>query len=73
MKIPRWLKNTFFVILLIVLASDFFIHRGHPVFFWDKIPGFWALFGLIGCLVLFLVSKLIGVWCKISRKEGYYD
>ncbi len=38
----------------------------------EQIPGFWALFGFVGCVVLILVSKWFG-HCGIMQREDYYD
>jgi hypothetical protein len=35
-------------------------------------PGFWAGFGLLGCLVLVLVSKSYG-HAGVTKPEDYYD
>jgi hypothetical protein len=35
-------------------------------------PGFWAVFGLVGCVVLILVSKGFG-HLGIMTREDYYD
>jgi hypothetical protein len=36
------------------------------------IPGFWAVFGLVGCIVLILLSKAFG-HLGIMTREDYYD
>lgn len=41
----------------------------HP---WDRIPGFYALFGFVTCAAMIIVSKLLGqYWLK--KDEDYYD
>ena len=37
-----------------------------------NVPGFWAIFGLIGCIVLIVVSKWFG-HLGIMTREDYYD
>jgi hypothetical protein len=39
---------------------------------WDSIPGFFAIFGLTGCLMLILVAKGLAK-LFLQRKEDYYD
>ncbi len=39
-------------------------------FVW-QVPGFFALFGIVGFLVLVVISKGLGRW--IRRYEDYYD
>ena len=36
------------------------------------IPGFWAIFGLVGCILLILLSKGFGHLGIVTR-EDYYD
>ena len=39
---------------------------------WLKLPGFFALLGLVGCIGLILISKLLGhLW--LQRPEDYYE
>lgn len=38
---------------------------------YDAIPGFWGIFGFVGCIVLIAVAKGLGL-LFIQRKEGYY-
>ncbi len=37
-----------------------------------KFPAFYAVFGLLGCLVLLFLAKVVGKKL-IMRKEDYYD
>lgn len=81
MKIIDWLadeknrgmlKKASYVTLALVFAADFFVHRHHPAFFWDNIPGFGAVYGFVSCVLIILVSKAIGhAW--LMKKEDYYD
>ncbi|MEK6590548.1 MAG: hypothetical protein AABZ11_07695 [Nitrospinota bacterium] len=66
------LRRPFYIILVLVVLSDFFVHREHVAFFWDHIPGWSALYGFISCIVIILVSKFIGhEW--LLKEEDYYD
>jgi hypothetical protein len=38
----------------------------------ENMPGFWALFGFISCVVIIFVSKWFGK-AGITRQEDYYD
>lgn len=39
---------------------------------WSHIPGFFSLFGFLGCVLLIVVVKWLGRhW--LERKEDYYD
>jgi hypothetical protein len=66
------MKIIFAIVLGIVLLSDFLVHRHPPTFIWDKIPGFSAVYGLISCILIVVVSKFIG-YHGLMKKEDYYD
>ena len=72
MKFSKGTKTIFFIVLGIIIIADYFAPRAHPVFAWDTIPGFWGLFGIVGCFLLIGVSKFIGYKCKILQKENFY-
>lgn len=66
------IKNFSYIILAILVLIDFFIHRHHVFFFWDKIPGFNAFYGFIACIIIIIGSKTLGKrW--LMKPEDYYD
>ena len=57
----------FSVLLELLLGGE-----GHGDFAWSKILGFFAVFGLIGCVAIILISKWLGHhW--LQRREDYYN
>lgn len=54
----------------VLVVLDFIIHRHiyHP---WEKLWGFYPLYGFIGCVVLVVVAK----WMRtlLMRSENYYE
>lgn len=48
------------VLLLLVLVEAVLIPHYEPVFPWHFVPGYSALVGLLGCIVVVQVSKLLG-------------
>ena len=59
-----------FLLLEILVVNVF--HLGHPHFGFEKLPGFGSLYGLISCVLIIVVSKLLGkLW--LMRPEDYYD
>ena len=38
----------------------------------EHVPGFWSVFGLLGCLLLVVFAKTLGR-LGISTREDYYD
>ncbi len=45
-------------------------HHAHTAL--ERIPGFWAVFGFVGCVILIIVSKWFG-HSGIMTREDYYD
>ncbi len=67
----RRLRIGFYIVLALLVAPDFFLHK-HSLF--SRIeawPGFYAFFGFASCVVIILISKLLGFVLK--RREDYYD
>ena len=46
--------------LAFVCAAEFFVHPHHTTYPWHTIPCFEAVFGLIGCVAIILVSRVLG-------------
>ena len=55
---------------IILFALDFVLHRhsNHP---WDAMPGFYALYGFIGCVLLVIIAK--GLRRLLMRGPNYYQ
>ena len=68
-KIIRW---PFYAVLVALVAFDFFIPRHHPHFPWDKVPGFYAFFGLGAALCIIFLSRTLG-GLIIQQREDFYD
>ncbi len=65
-------RRVAYVAMAILVVADFFTHRHHIYFPWDKIPGFSSLYGFISCVVIIVGSKYLGKhW--LQKKEDYYD
>jgi len=69
-------KAVFFGALALFVLFDVFAARHVPHFVGDQIRGFWALFGLLGCVVMGRFMKGLGhLWLMkpldfYSRKGG---
>lgn len=67
----RRLRLGFYLVLVLLVLPDFFIHK-HTLFSAvEGFPGFYALFGFIACVAIILISKVLGFVLK--RPEDYYD
>jgi len=65
-------KRFFFGLLVLLLLANFFIRPQHPHFGLEKIPGFWAVFGLGGAILLAVLSKA-AAHRLLGRGEDFYD
>jgi len=66
------LKKVLIIYLIILVIYDIVIHIGaHGHFFVDNIPGFWTIFGGIGCFILIKVAKGIA-HTFLSKDEDFY-
>ncbi|MHB8765457.1 MAG: hypothetical protein ACYDA8_14145 [Deferrisomatales bacterium] len=57
---PQALRAGFFALLGMIVVYDVFASRHEPHFFGDNVRGFWAVFGLVGCVFLGRFMKGIG-------------
>ncbi len=64
------LLKYFYFSLAALLAIDFFIAK-HGHFPWERAPGFYAVYGFIGCVSLIFIAK--GLRLLVKREEDYYD
>lgn len=70
---PRNVKRFLFVFytcLIVLLLIDPFIDK-HGEFEWENMPGFFAAYGFVSCVLLIFVAKIMRFWIK--RDENYYD
>jgi hypothetical protein len=58
--------------LVLLDAVPGMVNKEHAHTWAEHLPGFWALFGLIGCVLLVVLSKGFG-HRGISKREDYYD
>ena len=70
------LKATISVCLVVLAAlvvwDALFVSKEHVHTFVERIPGFWAAFGFVACVVIIIVSKWFG-HLGIMTREDYYD
>ena len=70
------LKATMRVCLVVLAAlvvwDALFVSKEHVHTFVERIPGFWAAFGFVACVVIIIVSKWFG-HLGIMTREDYYD
>lgn len=68
-NVNRLLRG-FYVICGVLLVLDFILHR-HISHSWENLPGFYAIYGFVACVLLVLIAKEMRK--VLMRKEDYYD
>lgn len=53
-----------------LFLADFVIHR-HIYHAWERLPGFYAIYGFVACVVLVLAATQMRK--LLMREEDYYD
>lgn len=61
----------FVVLALLVLADALLVDKEEAHTAAEHIPGFWSVFGLVGCMLLIIASKAFG-HAGIMKREDYY-
>jgi len=69
-KNVKRLLLAFYICLLVLLIIDPFVQK-HGDFEWEDMPGFFAAYGFISCVLLIVVARILRMWLK--RDEDYYD
>ena len=60
------------VVLVLLDAVPAIVDKEHAHTAAEHVPAFWAAFGLLGCLLLVILSKTFG-HLGVSTREDYYD
>jgi hypothetical protein len=72
LRLVVWIGVAALVVLVLLDAVPAIVDKEHAHTAAEHIPAFWAAFGLLGCLLLVIVSKTYG-HLGISTREDYYD
>jgi hypothetical protein len=68
----RTLRNLMFASLTLLVVLNLFITPHDPHFGLDKFPGFWALFGLLGAVILAKGAKG-AAHTFLGKDEDFYE
>ena len=66
----RLILRIFYVLCAVLLAADFVVHR-HVYHSWENLPGFYAIYGFVACVILVLIATEMRK--VVMRDEDYYD
>ena len=71
-RIKRWCYVVLAIVALAEVVVSRVLHASHSHFSFEDLPAWGSLYGLVSCVAIILVSKLLGkVW--LMRREDYYD
>ena len=70
------IKRGFYAVLVVVALGEIVLplifRGGESHFSFENFPAWGSIYGFLSCVVIILVSKLIGkLW--LMRREDYYD
>ena len=70
------LKLAFYIALAVIAMAEFglprLFHDEHAEFWFEDLPAWESVYGLISCIVIIVGSKILGkVW--LMKREDYYD
>ena len=68
----RTLTWAMLALMAALVIADVLIPTGYGRFPWDTIGGFGAFYGFVSCVLIIVVSKLLG-YALLYRSEDYYD
>lgn len=66
------IRACYVLLALVVVWDILFVSKDHAHTAIEKIPGFWAIFGFLACVLIIIVSKWYG-HLGIMTREDYYD
>ncbi len=66
----RVVLRIFYAICILLVSLDFVVHR-HTEFRWEGLPGFYPVYGFVGCVILVFVAKWMRTF--LMRPPDYYD
>lgn len=59
-------------LLIVIDAVPVLVDKEHAHTAAERWPGFWAVFGFVGCALIIFLSKAFG-HAGIMKREEYYD
>jgi peptidoglycan/LPS O-acetylase OafA/YrhL len=71
-RLKRVIQLCCVILALLVVFDALWLDKEKAHTAVENLPGFWALFGLVSCVVIIFVSKWFGK-LGITRQEDYYD
>ena len=71
-RMKRWFYAGLAAIALTEIAALRLLPAGPAHFWFEDVPAFGSIYGLVSCILIVVVSKLLGkLW--LMRPENHYD
>jgi hypothetical protein len=71
-RIKRWFYTALALIAVGEILGPYFVEMDPAHFWYEDFPAWGSLYGLVSCVVIIVVSKLLGkLW--LMRREDHYD
>jgi hypothetical protein len=71
-RLKRWSYAALAAIALSEIVIPRLVRAEHAHFWFEDLPAWGSLYGLVSCVAIIVVSKLLGkLW--LTRPENYYD
>lgn len=71
-RMKRWFYTGLAALALSEVAVPRLFETDHAHFRFEDLPGWGSIYGLVSCVAIIVVSKLLGkLW--LARRENYYD
>jgi len=71
-RLQRWSFVGLVVVVVAEIALPLVFRGGHAHFSFEDFPAWGSIYGLVSCIAIIVVSKLIGkAW--LMRREDHYD
>lgn len=70
--LPAVVKICLGFLACLVLVDALLVDKEHAHTWVEGLPGFWTVFGFVGCALLIILSKWFG-HTGIMTREDYYD
>jgi len=73
-RLPTVVRVSGAVLALLIVADAIpaVVDKAHAHTVVEHLPGFWSVFGLLGCLLLVGFAKVFG-HLGVSKREDFYD
>jgi uncharacterized membrane protein len=68
----RTLTWVMFAVMALLVVLDLLVPAAYDRFVWEGIGGFGAFYGFVSCVLIIVVSKILG-YKLLYRQEDYFD